>query len=122
MTNFTRKSKTDYTYRSGELGPVIELSVSYSAGFSLSSRGVWFALRPVTISTDSYSLSLMAGVRLMLAPLERAKPAVLLAMAERIDPIAREIVAAWGPEASEKGDEVAVAALIRSAFGMEVVG
>lgn len=120
LTHLKRTTPKEYLYRSAKFGPALEITVAYYTGFSLSTRGIWFHLRQVVISTDSYAVSLAAGVREMLAPTERAKPNVLLAMAERIDPIVPAIVAAWGPEPTEHGDAAAVLALVRQAFELEV--
>lgn len=117
MTHLKRTTPKEYLYRSAKDGPTLEIAVAYYSGFSLSTRGIWFQLRPVLVAGGSLS----AGVREMLAPTERAKPNVLLAMAERIDPIVPAIVAAWGPEPTENGDKEAVLALVRQAFELEVV-
>lgn len=83
--------RDEFRYRTGTEGDVISIEVSYDLGGSnmfsgtRSARGIYISVRPVTLKDGMVSFVLGAGIKALVAPLNRANPKKLLAVAEKLD-------------------------------------
>lgn len=97
MTNF-KLSREDFRYQDAERGDVIRLEVSYDIGGN-KTRGLYVVVTSINIKenergfiSESFAL-FSAGFRVFIEPLKRKNPKALAGLAEKLDPLAPEIVA-----------------------------
>lgn len=117
LTNLKLSGKDSYVYRTAETGEVIEVEVKYSTGMSLSHRGIWVSVSPITYEQhDGYrskSFALCSGVSIMVERLDRFKPSALFAKAERLDGQVIQLAQLFAITTKEE-----VKASIREVFGL----
>lgn len=98
-----------YRYRSGDTGLVIEVEVNYRKDARV--RGIYLAVRPVTLEDDMVRWVLGAGCSLAVEPLARKNDKALASVACGLDPLVPAIAACWaGVPNSINGGEAGVAA------------
>lgn len=91
LKNFKQQKDGDFVYRTGEIGDVIEVEVTYDNGsMRRSSRGIWVRVGPMTYTRSESgnlmkSFTLCSGLSVMIERLERSKPSALLAAAAKLD-------------------------------------
>ena len=92
MTNL-QPHRSDYRYRTGDTGHVIEVEVDYRK--DARQRGIYISIRPIELKDGCMSFVLMSGYTIFLAPLQRASPKVLAQWAEIMDPIVPALAEAF---------------------------
>jgi hypothetical protein len=97
-------------FRDRPEGEVVDVELFYTKGSSPRSRGVYLAVRPVTVEEHFESCILLAGYRARVRTLERASPTMLKHLAEAADTHVAQLAKAYreDPEAARAAfDELA---------------
>ena len=119
LTNLKQR-KDEYRYDSGTDGKIVRVEVTYEKHDRLSLRGVWVRVSPIEIQQrDGYTSEtheLFGGMKSVQAmQLARSTPRVLVAIAEKIDPIAPELAVLFAAQGKDTCRE-----RIKAALGLAV--
>lgn len=97
--------KGDFVYLTGNEGDVVKVEVDYQKGQSIRGRGIYLHITPVKREQCPGYMSeqhvMFSGLMMQLAPLARATPKTLEAMAAVIDPIAPFLAEQFTKEGKE---------------------